>query len=63
METILKDSIKNRDITKIALLAPYFTSEPLENLDATFYHTGSYKGDLGLYMELRELVKGYGGER
>jgi len=48
--------------TRIALLAPYFASEPLENLDATFYHTGSYEGDLELYTELRELIKKYGVE-
>jgi len=49
--------------TRIALLASYFASEPLENLDATFYHTGSYEGDLEQFERLRELVKGYGGER
>ena len=49
--------------TRIALLAPYFASEPLENLDATFYHIGSYEGDLEQFERLRELVKGYGGER
>ncbi len=41
---------------EIALLAPYFSSEPPKGLDPTFYHTMSYEGDMKQYKRLKELV-------
>lgn len=42
---------------EIALLAPYFSSEPPKGLDPTFYHTMSYEGDIERYKRLKELVR------
>lgn len=45
---------------ELALLAPYFSSEPPKGLDPTFYHTGSYEGDMKQYERLKSLVEAVG---
>lgn len=44
-------------VIEIGFLAPYFSSKPPKGLDPTFYHTGSYKGDMEQYEKLVRLVR------